>query len=377
MRKIFSILLCAALIFTLCSCRKNRNEDLNSSGFASAESLDLAVDSEIINSESASENNQTEKEMGKDESSKVESNGQSEEELGKVNSKKEESVAESSKESSKVSSTKSESSVSAPVENPAPQTNTQTPVLGFTINDPDNLRELSTERVVFSFGVASNGVPHNQSVVNQNIFDGFENVSALALDNKTAEKVMYLTFDNGYEYENITASILDTLKAKGIKAAFFVTMSYAKENPQLVRRMIDEGHIVGNHSTTHPSFPKLTRTQMAEEIAGLNDYLVNNFSYSSPYFRFPAGEYSECALELVTSIGFRSVFWSVAYADWDTKAQKGEEYAYTTVTSRFHSGAVILLHAVSRDNAQALGRIIDNAVAQGYTFKTLDEYFNR
>ena len=261
------------------------------------------------------------------------------------------------------------------VETPMPQPITYSYNLKFTVNDPENTRGLSTERRGFSFGVASGGVPHNQSIVNQSTFDSMQDVKALALDNKTSEKVMYLTFDNGYEYENLTANILDTLKNKNVKAAFFITMSYAKNNPDLVRRMIDEGNIVGNHSTTHPSFPKLTRTQMAEEIAKLDDYLLENFSYSSPYFRFPSGEHSECALELVTSIGFKSIFWSVAYTDWDTSKQNGEEYAHSTVTSRFHTGAVILLHAVSRDNAQALSRIIDTAHSEGYQFKTLDDYF--
>ena len=115
---------------------------------------------------------------------------------------------------------------------------------------------------------------------------------------------------------------------------------------------------------------------MAQEIATLENYLRENFSYKGEYFRFPSGEYSECALELVSSIGFKSVFWSVAYADWDTSTQKGSDYAFSTVTSRFHPGAVILLHAVSQDNADALGRIIDEARNQGYAFKTLGEYFN-
>ncbi len=248
------------------------------------------------------------------------------------------------------------------------------PPLRYTVNDAENTRGLSTERKGFSFGVAKDGVPHNQSVINQQTFDAFENVQALALDTKTQEKIMYLTFDNGYEYKNLTADILDTLKEKNVKAAFFVTLSYARQNPKLVRRMIDEGHIVGNHSATHPSFPKLTRTRMAQEIATLDNYLRENFAYTSPYFRFPSGEYSECALELVTSIGFKSVFWSVAYADWDTSAQQGADYAFSTVTSRFHPGAVILLHAVSQDNTDALGRIIDEAHNQGYKFKTLNEY---
>lgn len=244
----------------------------------------------------------------------------------------------------------------------------------YTVPDPENTKGLSTELKGFSYGVAKNGVPHDQSIINQRSFDGYEDVKALALDTKTQEKIMYLTFDNGYEYEKLTADILDTLKEKDVKAAFFVTLSYAKQNPQLVQRMIDEGHIVGNHSSTHPSFPKITRTQMAEEIATLDNYLRENFGYSSPYFRFPSGEHSECALELVTAIGFKSVFWSAAYADWDTSTQKGAEYAFSTVTSRFHPGAVILLHAVSRDNAEALGSIIDEARNQGYTFRTLDEY---
>ena len=247
------------------------------------------------------------------------------------------------------------------------------PPLNYTVNDAENARGLSTERKGFSFGVAKDGVPHNQSVINQQTFDAFENVQALALDTKTQQKIMYLTFDNGYEYKNLTAEILDTLKEKSVKAAFFVTLSYARQNPRLVRRMIDEGHIVGNHSATHPSFPKLTRTRMAQEIATLDNYLRENFAYTSPYFRFPSGEYSECALELVTSIGFKSVFWSVAYADWDTSTQKGADYAFSTVTSRFHPGAVILLHAVSQDNADALRRIIDEAHKQGYQFQTLDE----
>ncbi len=251
---------------------------------------------------------------------------------------------------------------------------TQLSQFTYTVNDAENSRGLSTERRGFSFGIAKDGVPHSQSVINQQTFDSFENVEALALDTKTQEKIMYLTFDNGYEYKNLTAAILDTLKEKNVKAAFFVTLSYAKQNPQLIRRMIDEGHIVGNHSATHPSFPSLSRTEMAHEIATLDNYLREHFSYTSPYFRFPSGEYSECALELATSIGFRSVFWSVAYADWDTSTQKGADYAFSTVTSRFHPGAVILLHAVSQDNADALGSIIDKAHIEGYTFKTLDEY---
>ena len=356
MKKVFCILCCVSLLSTLCSCKKYENEKITSSDGYINESSSLSIITTITESEVQTLPNENLQTNSSEESSPPQD---------------ESNVEENSQENT-VDNIQTEIEVEQQNQN-----NNSIGSFIYTVNDPDNLRGLSTERIGYYFGVAADGKPHEQSIINQNTFDGFENVKALALDNKTDKKVMYLTFDNGYEYENITADILDTLKQKNVKAAFFITLSYAKNNKDLVQRMIDEGHIVGNHSSTHPSFPNLTRTQMADEIAELDNYLRTNFSYTSPYFRFPAGEYSENALELVTSIGFKSVFWSVAYADWDTAAQKGEEYAYSTVTSRFHPGAVILLHAVSKDNAQALGRIIDKAISEGYTLSTLDEYFNR
>lgn len=244
----------------------------------------------------------------------------------------------------------------------------------YTVIDPENSRGLSNEKHGYGFGVAKNGQPHSISVNNQKTFDSMENVDALALDTVSQDSRMYLTFDCGYEYNNLTADILDTLKEKDVKAAFFITLSYAKSNPELVQRMIDEGHIVGNHSATHPVFPDISRTKMAHEIYRVDEYLQENFNYKSRYFRFPTGAYSENALELVTSVGYKSVFWSLAYADYDVDKQMGSEKAFNTVTSRFHSGAVILLHAISEDNAAILGDVIDKARAEGYTFKTLDDY---
>lgn len=247
----------------------------------------------------------------------------------------------------------------------------------YIVNDPDNTRGLSNKKSDFSFGVARGGMPHDISVRNQERFDSMNNVTALALDTVSADKRMYLTFDCGYEYKNLTGNILDTLKEKDVKSAFFVTLSYIKSNPQFVRRMIDEGHIVGNHSATHPIFPDISRTQMAEELYLVDEYLQNNFGYTSRYFRFPTGANSENSLELVTSLGYKNIFWSLAYADYDTANQVGCDKALQTVTDRFHPGAVILLHAVSQDNADILSAVIDTAREQGYTFKTLDDYYNQ
>lgn len=248
--------------------------------------------------------------------------------------------------------------------------------IGYTVYDPENIRGLSEVRCGYSFGVASGGMPNKVSVNNQLKFDSLQNVKALALDTVSTDKRMYLTFDCGYEYNNLTSSILDTLKEKNVKAAFFCTLEYLTKNPQLVRRMIDEGHIVGNHSATHPDFSAISRTKMAEEIYIVDKYLQDNFGYTSEYFRFPTGAYSESALELVSSVGYKSIFWSVAYADWDTAKQPEPESAFTTVSSRYHSGAVILLHAVSATNNAILGRLIDQATAEGYSFKALSDYYN-
>ena len=248
------------------------------------------------------------------------------------------------------------------------------PTVPFKAEDPDNTRGLSTEKHEYGFGVAKDGQANTISVNNQSYFDS-HSFKALALDTKTQEKILYLTFDCGYE-NGYTAKILDTLREKQVSAAFFCTLPQVKENPEIIARMINEGHIVGNHSVTHPSFPELTRTEMSEEIKGMDDYLRTNFGYSEPYFRFPMGEYSDCAIELVNSFGYTCVFWSLAYSDWDLKRQKGADYAFETVTARLHPGAVILLHAVSPDNSAALGRIIDYARQQGYTFKSLRDYNN-
>lgn len=240
------------------------------------------------------------------------------------------------------------------------------PEIKLSVVDPDNLRGLNTDTVNHSFGVSKNEVPHDISVNNQKIYEQY---GGICLDT-SGERCIYLTFDCGYE-NGYTEKILDTLKEKKVSAAFFITMDYAKSAPQMVARMINEGHIVGNHSTTHANFSKISRIKMAEEIETLDNYLRVHFGYSSPFFRFPEGSYSESALDLVENCGYKSIFWSSAYADWDATAIKGGQYACDTVTSRLHPGCVLLLHAVSPDNADAMGDIIDYAHSNGYVFKPL------
>ncbi len=239
---------------------------------------------------------------------------------------------------------------------------------------PEPMADAQHHKKSHSYGVAKNGQPNEISINAQKYFEenGF---NAFCLDNKSKEKVLYLTFDCGYE-NGYTAKILDVLKDKKVNAAFFCTLPQVRENPDLIKRMIDEGHIVGNHSVTHPSFAEISEKQMQEEIKGMEEYLKTEFNYSEPFFRFPKGEYTDKALDVVNQLGYTSVFWSLAYADWDLNNQKGKQYAYDTVVSRLHPGAVILLHSVSPDNANALSYIIDEARKQGYVFSSLRNYMS-
>lgn len=176
---------------------------------------------------------------------------------------------------------------------------------------------------------------------------------------------IYLTFDEGYE-NGYTAKILDTLKEKNCTAVFFVTMDYVKKNPDLIERMKSEGHVIGNHSTNHPSMPDLSVEEAKKEIVELHDYVRDTFGYEMKLFRPPMGEYSERTLALTQELGYKSMFWSFAYKDWLTDAQPEKEAAIKKITGSAHGGAIYLLHAVSSTNAEVLGTVIDNLREQGY-----------
>ena len=190
------------------------------------------------------------------------------------------------------------------------------------------------------------------------------------------EKKIYLTFDEGYE-NGYTSVILDVLKEKEVPAAFFITGPYLEKEYELVDRMVNEGHIVGNHTVNHPNLHKLEEAQkMADELGGLNAKFFEQYGKNMNYMRPPEGEYSERLLAVADELEYKTVFWSFAYKDWDVNSQKGAKYAFEQVTPYLHDGAILLLHAVSKDNAESLGDIIDYAKEQGYQFASLDELDN-
>lgn len=188
----------------------------------------------------------------------------------------------------------------------------------------------------------------------------------------SGDKSLYLTFDEGYE-NGFTAVILDILQKTGTPAAFFVTGQYLEGQGELIKRMIDEGHIVGNHTVRHLNLPKQPVETVKAEICGLNEKCEELYGYKMEYMRPPEGEYSERTLAITHGLGMKTIMWSFAYKDWDVNVQKGADYAYRSVMPYLHDGAIILLHAVSSDNASALERIITDAKAQGYEFRSLDK----
>lgn len=181
------------------------------------------------------------------------------------------------------------------------------------------------------------------------------------------EKKITLTFDQGYE-NGYTAKILDTLKEKKVRAVFFLVKDYAEKNPELVKRMIDEGHIIGNHSVHHYSMPTLDEKKCRSEIMDMHEYVKENFGCEMELFRPPMGEFSQYSLSVTRDCGYKTLMWSFAYADWDTNNQPQPEAALKRVTSAAHEGAIYLLHSVSKTNAEILPKAIDEIRNKGFEF---------
>ncbi len=187
-------------------------------------------------------------------------------------------------------------------------------------------------------------------------------------------KVLYLTFDAGYE-NGYTTQILEVLKKQEVPAAFFLVGDYLERNADLVRQMVQDGHIVGNHTKSHPDMSKATsREVFARELQEVEELYADITGQTLPkFYRPPQGLYSQENLEMAKELGYKTVFWSLAYADWDNNHQPDPEQAVEKLISRTHDGAVILLHATSKTNAQILDRLLTQWKDMGYRFAPLTE----
>lgn len=186
---------------------------------------------------------------------------------------------------------------------------------------------------------------------------------------------VYLTFDMGYE-AGYTEKILEVLKQNNVKAAFFITAHYLNSEPDLVKRMINEGHIVGNHTVNHKSMPECSLETIKAEVMDLHVAIYEKFGYEMKYIRPPKGEYSERTLAYTNSLSYTTVMWSFAYDDWEEKKQGREEYGKKKILENLHNGEVMLLHGTSKDNGNILDEVIKNTKNKGYEFKSLEEFQN-
>ena len=210
------------------------------------------------------------------------------------------------------------------------------------------------------------------------------NVNATVLKNydaaflgDTGQKVLYLTFDAGYE-NGYTEKILDILKKHNVSATFFLVGNYLQRNADLVRRMVSEGHTVGNHTMHHPDMSKISDLsafrQELEEFEQLYQQITGQ--PLKKYYRPPQGTYSESNLKMAKELGYKTVFWSLAYADWDNQKQPTADYAFSKLLPRTHQGAVVLLHSTSATNADILDELLTRWEEMGYSFGTLEELFS-
>ena len=194
----------------------------------------------------------------------------------------------------------------------------------------------------------------------------------------TTQKRIYLTFDSGYE-NGCTEKILDVLKDHEVSAAFFLVGNYIQRNPDLVKRMVNEGHIVGNHTMHHYDMSKIAGEEaFSKELTDLETlYQEVTGQTMEKYYRPPQGIYSQENLAMAQKLGYKTVFWSLAYVDWNNDAQPSREQAMSKLLPRIHNGAVVLLHSTSQTNAEILDEVLTEWEKMGYTFGSISELFQR
>ena len=232
-----------------------------------------------------------------------------------------------------------------------------------------NAESMSTKKI--GWGIKRND-NHEQPDVGSKNKEILEKSNGICLGNKD-KKVIYLTFDEGYE-AGYTPQILETLKNNDVKAAFFITAHYMNTQSDLVKQMIEEGHIVGNHTVNHKSMPDLSEEEIRKEVMDLHQTIYQQFQYEMKYIRPPKGEFSEKSLAVTNSLGYKTVMWSFAYEDWNEDKQPDETKAKEKILNNLHNGEIMLLHGNSKTNTNILDSIIKEAKNMGYEFKSLDEF---
>jgi len=232
-----------------------------------------------------------------------------------------------------------------------------------------NASALSTKKIGWGIKREDNHEQPDLGSTNKKIIDEF---NGMAMGNKE-QKLIYLTFDVGYE-GGYTAKILDVLKENEVPATFFITGHYVDTSEELIKRMIDEGHIVGNHTVKHKSMPTCSNEIIKEEVMNLHTTIYEKFNYEMKYIRPPKGEYSESTVAYTNTLGYTTVMWSFAYDDWEDSKQGREEYGKKKILDNLHNGEIMLLHATSKDNSNILDEVIKEIKNQGYEFKSLDEF---
>ena len=240
-------------------------------------------------------------------------------------------------------------------------------LLGFTLHDPLAIETGSWGLSFRTEGTTPLGSASPQALAN---FDA-------AYVGSQDEKVIYLTFDAGYE-AGYTASILDTLQKHEVSAAFFLVGNYLEQEPELVQRMVSDGHTVGNHTYHHYDMSKISDPAAFEkELKDLEAKFQSVTGQELPkYYRPPQGIYSEENLKMAQELGYRTVFWSLAYVDWEQNAQPTAQQAFDKLIPRIHNGCVLLLHSTSKTNCEILDELLTKYKDLGYRFGTLDELFS-
>ena len=233
----------------------------------------------------------------------------------------------------------------------------------------ENLNQISNKKIEWGIKRADNHEQPDVGSTNKKIMDEYQ---GLYLGNKE-QKYIYLTFDLGYE-AGYTSKILEVLKNNNVKATFFITAHYLNTQEELVKQMIEEGHIIGNHTVNHKSMPSCSLDTIKKEVMDLHSAVYEKFGYEMKYIRPPKGEYSKRTVAYTNTLSYTTVMWSFAYDDWDESKQGREEYGKNKILDNVHNGEIMLLHATSKDNSNILDDVIKQIKQMGYEFMNIDEF---